>query len=201
MWMSRLRNLNIFLWQSAPQSLSALFISNFVLNQLQCLFCCCHQKPANNDVLDKCGNALTLTEHLWIFISVTNKWISMLLVVLVVWCLSVSSINVLYIVFSGTVTESSETSSQCTSSDSVTGLSTLTIPRHTNIIMDSYNNNNNEPSSSFLCSSTPPSSMVSVSIFQKDEDLQPQGTKFITAVSVYLLSLEIMWYYALVVDT
>ncbi|KAM7383575.1 hypothetical protein PAMP_003215 [Pampus punctatissimus] len=76
------------------------------------------------------------------------------------------------------LTESSETSSQCTSSESVTGLSTLTIPEHPSNVMDSYNNN--EPSS-FLCSSTPPSSVVSASIFQKDEDLQPQGTKFITA--------------------
>ncbi|XP_030014382.1 pleckstrin homology domain-containing family G member 4B isoform X2 [Sphaeramia orbicularis] len=79
------------------------------------------------------------------------------------------------------ITESSETSSQCTSSDSVTGLSTLTIPGHPSISMDSFNNNNNEPSS-FLCSSTPPSSVTSPSIFQKDEDLQPQGTKFITAL-------------------
>uniref|UniRef100_UPI003AAF3C5C pleckstrin homology domain-containing family G member 4B n=1 Tax=Centroberyx gerrardi TaxID=166262 RepID=UPI003AAF3C5C len=77
------------------------------------------------------------------------------------------------------ITESSETSSQCTSTDSVTGLSTLTIPGHPSIAMDSYNNN--EPSS-FLCSSTPPSSIASPSMFQKDEDLQPQGTKFITAL-------------------
>ncbi|XP_068999040.1 pleckstrin homology domain-containing family G member 4B isoform X1 [Embiotoca jacksoni] len=76
------------------------------------------------------------------------------------------------------ITESSETSSQCTSSDSVTGLSPLTIPGHASIIMDSYNNNEH---SSFLCSSTPSSSIASPSIFQKDEDLQPQGTKFITA--------------------
>lgn len=75
-----------------------------------------------------------------------------------------------------TVIESSETSSQCTSSESVTGLNTL--PGHT---MESYNNNE---SSSFLCSTTPPSSIAEPSIFQKDEDLQPQGTKFITAVSV-----------------
>ncbi|XP_042345663.1 pleckstrin homology domain-containing family G member 4B isoform X3 [Plectropomus leopardus] len=81
------------------------------------------------------------------------------------------------------ITESSETSSQCTSSDSVTGLSTLTIPGHPSIIMDSYNNNNNnnEPPS-FLCSSTPPSSIASPSIFQKEEDLQTQATKFITAL-------------------
>ncbi|XP_028281361.1 pleckstrin homology domain-containing family G member 4B isoform X2 [Parambassis ranga] len=82
------------------------------------------------------------------------------------------------------ITESSETSSQCTSTDSVTGLSTLAIPGHSSLAMDSYNNNNiNEPSSSssFLCSSTPPSSIASPSIFQKEEDLQPPGTEFITA--------------------
>lgn len=89
-------------------------------------------------------------------------------------------------------TESSETSSQCTSSDSVTGLSTLTIPAHQGNVMDSYNNND---SPSFLCSSTPPSSNASPLIFQKEEDLQTPNTKFITAVSVdslpyYLLILR-----------
>ncbi|KAG8010113.1 Pleckstrin-like proteiny domain-containing family G member 4B [Nibea albiflora] len=79
------------------------------------------------------------------------------------------------------ITESSETSSQCTSSESVTGLSTLTIPDQSSIVMDSYNNNE---APSFLCSSTPSSSITSPSIFQKEEDLQPPGTKFITAVSV-----------------
>ncbi|TWW79295.1 hypothetical protein D4764_10G0003250 [Takifugu flavidus] len=75
-------------------------------------------------------------------------------------------------------TESSETSSQCTSSDSVTGLSTLTIAVHPSITMDSFNNNE---SSSFLCSSTPSSTMASPLMFQKEEDLQPNGTNFITA--------------------
>lgn len=78
------------------------------------------------------------------------------------------------------ITESSETSSQCTSSDSVTGLSPLTGARNPNVVMDSYNNNNEAPS--FLCSSTPPSSVASPSIFQKEDDLQTQGTKFITAL-------------------
>ncbi|XP_037641060.1 pleckstrin homology domain-containing family G member 4B isoform X2 [Sebastes umbrosus] len=77
------------------------------------------------------------------------------------------------------ITESSETSSQCNSSDSVTGLSNLTIPGHPSNVMDSYNNNE---TSSFLCPSTPPSSIASPSIFQEEEDLQPQGTKFITAL-------------------
>ncbi|XP_030606579.1 pleckstrin homology domain-containing family G member 4B isoform X1 [Archocentrus centrarchus] len=79
------------------------------------------------------------------------------------------------------IIESLETSSQCTSSESVTGLNTLAISGHTSVVMDSYNNNNNEPSS-FLCSSTPPSSIAEPSMFQKDEGLQPQGTKFITAL-------------------
>ncbi|XP_074509940.1 pleckstrin homology domain-containing family G member 4B isoform X3 [Sebastes fasciatus] len=78
------------------------------------------------------------------------------------------------------ITESSETSSQCNSSDSVTGLSTLTTPGHPSIVMDSSYNNNENPS--FLCSSTPPSSIASPSIFQEEEDLQPLGTKFITAL-------------------
>ncbi|XP_029958366.1 pleckstrin homology domain-containing family G member 4B isoform X2 [Salarias fasciatus] len=78
------------------------------------------------------------------------------------------------------MTESSETSSQCTSSDSVSALSTLTIPGHASLVMDSFNNN--EPPS-YLCSSTPTSSSITPpSMFQKEEDLHPQGTKFITAL-------------------
>ncbi|XP_011483491.1 pleckstrin homology domain-containing family G member 4B isoform X2 [Oryzias latipes] len=78
------------------------------------------------------------------------------------------------------ITESSETSSQCNSSDSVTGLSTLTIPESPSLAMDSFNSNEPSP---FLSSSTPSSSSISTSpIFPKDEELQPQGTKFITAL-------------------
>ncbi|XP_020492802.2 pleckstrin homology domain-containing family G member 4B isoform X1 [Labrus bergylta] len=84
------------------------------------------------------------------------------------------------------ITESSETSSQCTSTDSVSGLSTLTLPGHPSTGMDSFNNN--DPPS-FLCSSTPPSSIVSASIFQKEEDLQPQGTTFITASKTSLIAV------------
>nr|XP_057940510.1 pleckstrin homology domain-containing family G member 4B isoform X3 [Doryrhamphus excisus] len=83
------------------------------------------------------------------------------------------------------ITESSETSSQCTSNDSVTGLSTLTLPGPPDIVLDSYNNNNDDDnddeSSSFLCSSTPPSSMEPSSIFPKGEELPQQDNKFITA--------------------
>uniref|UniRef100_A0A1A7XT93 Pleckstrin homology domain containing, family G (With RhoGef domain) member 4B n=1 Tax=Iconisemion striatum TaxID=60296 RepID=A0A1A7XT93_9TELE len=74
------------------------------------------------------------------------------------------------------MTENSETSSQFNSSESVSCLSALTIPDQTGIIMDSYNH---ESSS---CSSTPPSSVSSSSVFHKDEELQSQGTKFITAL-------------------
>ncbi|XP_028326854.1 pleckstrin homology domain-containing family G member 4B isoform X2 [Gouania willdenowi] len=82
------------------------------------------------------------------------------------------------------ITESSETSSQCNSSDSVSGLCTITVPGDPSIVMDSYNNNNNEEEelSSFLCSSTPPSDITSSSIFQKDNDLHAKGAKFITAL-------------------
>nr|XP_057940509.1 pleckstrin homology domain-containing family G member 4B isoform X2 [Doryrhamphus excisus] len=84
------------------------------------------------------------------------------------------------------ITESSETSSQCTSNDSVTGLSTLTLPGPPDIVLDSYNNNNDDDnddeSSSFLCSSTPPSSMEPSSIFPKGEELPQQDNKFITAL-------------------
>ncbi|CAL9705864.1 unnamed protein product [Knipowitschia caucasica] len=76
------------------------------------------------------------------------------------------------------ILESSETSSQCTSSDSASGLSTLTLAGPS--VLDSYNNNSD--STSFLCPSSPPSSDISPSIFEKDEDLQPQGTNFITAL-------------------
>ncbi|XP_053699935.1 pleckstrin homology domain-containing family G member 4B isoform X2 [Synchiropus splendidus] len=61
------------------------------------------------------------------------------------------------------MTESSETSSQC---DSVSGLSTLTLP---GLALDSFNDE------SFLCSSSAPAS-----IFQKDQDHHP--TKLITAL-------------------
>lgn len=88
----------------------------------------------------------------------------------------------LFLSYAAADTESSETSSQCTSSDSVTGLSTLTIAVHPSVAMDSFNNNNE--STSFLCPSTPPSTTASPLVFPKEQDLQPPGTNFITAVSV-----------------
>ncbi|XP_064802787.1 pleckstrin homology domain-containing family G member 4B-like isoform X1 [Oncorhynchus masou masou] len=86
------------------------------------------------------------------------------------------------------ITESSgETSSQCTSSDSVTGLSSLTLPipghGRPNIIIDALPSNS---TSSFLCSSTPPGSShpqmaPPPALFPKDQVLQAQGSTFITA--------------------
>uniref|UniRef100_A0A3Q2PM24 Pleckstrin homology and RhoGEF domain containing G4B n=1 Tax=Fundulus heteroclitus TaxID=8078 RepID=A0A3Q2PM24_FUNHE len=74
------------------------------------------------------------------------------------------------------ITESSETSSsQCNSSDSVTGLSALATPGPPSVIME-----NSEPPD-FFCSSTPPPSVETPSMFHKDEDLQPQAANFITA--------------------
>lgn len=79
------------------------------------------------------------------------------------------------------ITESSETSSQCTSSDSVTRLTSLTIPGHQTVVIETFTNN----SSSFLCSSTPPTAHAQMPppvLFQKEPDLQSQSTKFITAL-------------------
>uniref|UniRef100_A0AAZ3PIM0 Uncharacterized protein n=1 Tax=Oncorhynchus tshawytscha TaxID=74940 RepID=A0AAZ3PIM0_ONCTS len=88
------------------------------------------------------------------------------------------------------ITESSgETSSQSTSSDSVTGLSSLSLPipghGRPNIIIDALPSNS---TSSFLCSSTPPGSShpqmaPPPALFPKDQVLQAQGSTFITAVS------------------
>ncbi|KAK7886281.1 hypothetical protein WMY93_025902 [Mugilogobius chulae] len=88
------------------------------------------------------------------------------------------------------ILESSETSSQCTSSDSASGLSTLTLPGPSSLTLDSYNNNTTS-SSSPLCPSTPPASLSCPSIFEKDEDLQPQGTNFITASKAAHLALSL----------
>ncbi|XP_038832427.1 pleckstrin homology domain-containing family G member 4B-like [Salvelinus namaycush] len=87
------------------------------------------------------------------------------------------------------ITESSgETSSQHTSSDSVTGLSSLTLPvpghGRPNIIIDALPS---DSTSSFLCSSTPPGSShpqmaPPPALFPKDQILQAQGSTFITAL-------------------
>ncbi|XP_028837395.1 pleckstrin homology domain-containing family G member 4B isoform X2 [Denticeps clupeoides] len=74
------------------------------------------------------------------------------------------------------ITESSETSS-----DSTTGLSSITISAHSSIVMEAFPGE----SSSFLCSSSSPSPCpppVPPSLFSKDQDLQPLASKFITAL-------------------
>ncbi|XP_035290605.1 pleckstrin homology domain-containing family G member 4B isoform X2 [Anguilla anguilla] len=76
------------------------------------------------------------------------------------------------------ITEGSETSSQCTSSDSMTGLNGLTIP--STIAMETFSNDG----APFLCassSSSSPPQVTSPAPFQKEQDLQPQNNKFITA--------------------
>ncbi|XP_037836082.1 pleckstrin homology domain-containing family G member 4B isoform X2 [Kryptolebias marmoratus] len=78
------------------------------------------------------------------------------------------------------ITESSETSSQFPSTESMTGPDHATTAAAAATIMDSFSNGNE--SSSFLCSSTPPSSGSSPSFLRKDGDLQPQGANFITAL-------------------
>ncbi|KAG7276038.1 hypothetical protein CRUP_004435 [Coryphaenoides rupestris] len=81
---------------------------------------------------------------------------------------------------SSMMTESSETSSQGTTASVMTLTSGLAG--------DSYNNNDDDDdtdtcSSGFLCSPTHPSSITPPpSMFQKDCDLRPPGTKFITAL-------------------
>ncbi|KAJ8288126.1 hypothetical protein COCON_G00007850 [Conger conger] len=78
------------------------------------------------------------------------------------------------------ITEGSETSSQCTSSDSMTGLNGLTIPAHTTIAMETFTND----AATFMCassSSSSPQQVISPAPFQKEQDLQPQNNKFITA--------------------
>ncbi|XP_064203747.1 pleckstrin homology domain-containing family G member 4B-like isoform X2 [Anguilla rostrata] len=82
-------------------------------------------------------------------------------------------------IMKGSVTEGSETSSQCTSSDSMTGLNGLTIP--STIAMETFSNDG----APFLCassSSSSPPQVTSPAPFQKEQDLQSQNNKFITAL-------------------
>ncbi|KAJ8004826.1 hypothetical protein DPEC_G00140330 [Dallia pectoralis] len=84
------------------------------------------------------------------------------------------------------ITESSgETSSQCTSSDSGTGQSTLSIPipghGRNNVASDTFSR---DSTSSFLCSATPPGPSLMSSppdMFPEGRDLQAQDNTFITA--------------------
>ncbi|CAB1333871.1 unnamed protein product [Coregonus sp. 'balchen'] len=88
---------------------------------------------------------------------------------------------------------SGETSSQCISSDSVTGLSSLALPipghGRPNIIISTFPS---DSTSSFLCSSTPlgsshPQMAPPPAPFPKDQDLQAQGSIFITAWTLLCL--------------
>ncbi|MBN3321118.1 PKH4B protein, partial [Atractosteus spatula] len=78
------------------------------------------------------------------------------------------------------ITESSETSSQCTSSDSVTGLSGLTLASQAQTSADTFSSEG----TSFLCSS-PPLQSPSPPLFQKNEDLKQPSSQYITAVSIF----------------
>ncbi|KAJ0000339.1 hypothetical protein NQD34_012181 [Periophthalmus magnuspinnatus] len=72
------------------------------------------------------------------------------------------------------ITENSETSSQCTSSDSASGLSTLTLLGPSSLALDSYNNNTSE-SSSFLSPSTLPPLSALPPYFRKMRIYNPQA--------------------------
>nr|XP_015213220.1 PREDICTED: pleckstrin homology domain-containing family G member 4B isoform X1 [Lepisosteus oculatus] len=74
------------------------------------------------------------------------------------------------------ITESSETSSQCTSSDSVTGLSGLTLASQAQTSADTFSSEG----TSFLCSS-PPLQSPSPPLFQQNEDLKQPSSQYITA--------------------
>ncbi|XP_017551301.1 pleckstrin homology domain-containing family G member 4B isoform X2 [Pygocentrus nattereri] len=78
------------------------------------------------------------------------------------------------------ITESSESSSQSVSSDGVTTVTSLTVPLHPPLHMDTYSSG--EPSS-FLSSSAPSSSSSSSSsvLFHKEQELPSEPSNFITA--------------------
>ncbi|KAJ8290714.1 hypothetical protein GJAV_G00016640 [Gymnothorax javanicus] len=77
------------------------------------------------------------------------------------------------------ITEGSETSSQCASSDSMTNLNGLTGPTHTTIAMETFPNDTVFLSAS--SSSSSPPKLTSPAPFQKSQDLQAQNNQFITA--------------------
>ncbi|KAI4898835.1 hypothetical protein NFI96_005548 [Prochilodus magdalenae] len=79
------------------------------------------------------------------------------------------------------ITESSESSSQSVSSEGVTPVSSLSVPLHPPLLIDSYSSG--EPSS-FLSSSAPSSSSSSSSVlFHKEQELPSEPSNFITALS------------------
>ncbi|MGH0164125.1 UNVERIFIED_CONTAM: hypothetical protein FKN15_055250 [Acipenser sinensis] len=74
------------------------------------------------------------------------------------------------------ITESSETSSQCTSSESMSGLSHLAPNCHSQLPIETFS----DEGASYLCSQ-PPSQSTSPALFQKSTDLKQPTNQYITA--------------------
>ncbi|XP_034774628.2 pleckstrin homology domain-containing family G member 4B-like isoform X3 [Acipenser ruthenus] len=74
------------------------------------------------------------------------------------------------------ITESSETSSQCTSSESMSGLSHLAPNCHSQLPIETFS----DEGASYLCSQ-PPSQSTSPALFQKNTDLKQPTNQYITA--------------------
>ncbi|MGH0163359.1 UNVERIFIED_CONTAM: hypothetical protein FKN15_044948 [Acipenser sinensis] len=76
-------------------------------------------------------------------------------------------------------TKSSETSSQCTSSESMSGFSHFTPNCHSQLPIETFS----DEGASYLCSQ-PPSQSTSPALFQKSTDLKQPANQYITAVSM-----------------
>ncbi|XP_067303977.1 pleckstrin homology domain-containing family G member 4B isoform X3 [Pseudorasbora parva] len=83
---------------------------------------------------------------------------------------------------SSMISDSAESSSQCTSSDSVSGLSSITVQHHPALGMESYTSDGGSYLSSPTPSPSPPKVTSSV-LYHKETELQTQSSKFITAQS------------------
>ncbi|XP_067303976.1 pleckstrin homology domain-containing family G member 4B isoform X2 [Pseudorasbora parva] len=81
---------------------------------------------------------------------------------------------------SSMISDSAESSSQCTSSDSVSGLSSITVQHHPALGMESYTSDGGSYLSSPTPSPSPPKVTSSV-LYHKETELQTQSSKFITA--------------------
>ncbi|XP_041101631.1 pleckstrin homology domain-containing family G member 4B-like [Polyodon spathula] len=75
------------------------------------------------------------------------------------------------------ITESSETSSQCTSSESMSGFSHLAPNCHSQLPVETFS----DEGASYLCSQ-PPSQSTSPTLFQKSTDLKQPTHQYITAL-------------------
>ncbi|XP_067303978.1 pleckstrin homology domain-containing family G member 4B isoform X4 [Pseudorasbora parva] len=82
---------------------------------------------------------------------------------------------------SSMISDSAESSSQCTSSDSVSGLSSITVQHHPALGMESYTSDGGSYLSSPTPSPSPPKVTSSV-LYHKETELQTQSSKFITAL-------------------